>query len=59
MVGLARLNHLHACMDEVLRDDTGDLVEAGVWRGGCTIFMQGMLIAEWRDQSTYLGRGFV
>jgi len=47
MVGTARLNHLHACIDAVLRDNVpGDLLEAGVWLGGCTIFMQGMLVRK-------------
>jgi O-methyltransferase len=46
MVGLQRLDNLHDCIRAVLADDVpGDLLEAGVWRGGATIFMRGALAA--------------
>jgi O-methyltransferase len=46
MIGLRRLDHLHACIRDVLRDGVpGDLMETGVWRGGATIFMRGALAA--------------
>jgi O-methyltransferase len=46
MIGMRRLDNLHACVRDVLaRDIPGDLVEAGVWRGGATIFMRGALEA--------------
>ena len=46
MIGMTRLNHLQACIENVLRSNTpGDLVETGVWRGGATIFMRAVLKA--------------
>ena len=47
MVGCARLDNLQACIESVLREGVvGDLVEAGSWRGGATIFMRGVLKAN-------------
>lgn len=47
MVGLARLDNLQYCMETVLRDKiAGDFIETGVWRGGSTIFMRGVLKAH-------------
>lgn len=47
MLPLARLDHLQACVEDVLRDGVpGDLLEAGVWRGGAAIFMRGVLRAH-------------
>src|ERR1700674_209681 len=44
MIGLRRLDHLQACIHDVLtRSIPGDLIETGVWRGGTTIFMRAML----------------
>ncbi len=44
MIGLRRMNNLQACIEQVLADDVpGDLIETGVWRGGATIFMRGVL----------------
>ena len=35
MIGLKRLDNLHACIETVIRDQIpGDLIETGVWRGG-------------------------
>lgn len=46
MIGRRRLDNLHDCIRAVLADDVpGDLLEAGVWRGGATIFMRGALAA--------------
>ena len=46
MIGLARLDNLQRCIESVLRDHIpGDLIETGVWRGGATIFMRGVLKA--------------
>jgi O-methyltransferase len=46
MIGLRRLDNLHACIRAVLGDGVpGDLMETGVWRGGATIFMRGALAA--------------
>ncbi len=44
MIGLKRLNNLQDCVETVLRDKVpGDLLEAGVWRGGASIFMRAVL----------------
>lgn len=44
MVGLRRLENLEALIVDIVRRQVpGDLVETGVWRGGATIFMRGVL----------------
>lgn len=46
MIGLRRLQSLQDCIVDVLRKGVeGDLIEAGVWRGGATIFMRAALKA--------------
>jgi len=47
MIGRDRLDQLHDCLDRVIEDGiAGDLLEAGVWRGGAGIFMRGYLKAH-------------
>lgn len=47
MIGLCRLDNLQYCAGRVLREEVpGDLVEAGVWRGGAAIFMRAVLKAH-------------
>lgn len=47
MVGLRRLDNLQDCIDMIERDAVvGDFIETGVWRGGASIFMRGMLAAH-------------
>jgi hypothetical protein len=47
MIGLARLNHLESCVEQVLDDDVpGDLLEAGVWRGGACVLMRAILASR-------------
>lgn len=47
MIGTARLDNLQDCVEDVLRSEVpGDLVETGVWRGGASIFMCGILKAR-------------
>lgn len=44
MIGLKRLDNLQTCVTDVLeRGVPGDLIEAGVWRGGAAIFMRAVL----------------
>jgi O-methyltransferase len=44
MIGLARLTNLQFCIETILKDDVpGDVIEAGVWRGGAAIFMRALL----------------
>ncbi|HEY4426831.1 MAG TPA: TylF/MycF/NovP-related O-methyltransferase [Solirubrobacteraceae bacterium] len=46
MIGLDRLENIQRCIESVLDDEVpGDLIETGVWRGGATIFMRGVLKA--------------
>jgi O-methyltransferase len=46
MIGLHRLDNIQKCMTDILsRDIQGDFIETGVWRGGATIFMRGVLKA--------------
>lgn len=47
MIGERRLDNLHECMDYVTGNGVpGDFMEAGVWRGGATIFMRAYLCAN-------------
>jgi O-methyltransferase len=49
MVGRQRLADVRRCLETVLADGIpGDVIETGVWRGGVTIFMRGILEA-WGD----------
>lgn len=49
MVGPLRLRNVQACAERTLRERVpGDFLEAGVWRGGVTIFLRGLLEA-WQD----------
>jgi O-methyltransferase len=50
MIGIRRLNNLQECVERILSDNIpGDLIETGVWRGGASIFMRGILKA-YEDQ---------
>lgn len=46
MIGLHRLENLHRCVADIVEGGVpGDLLEAGVWRGGASIFMRAVLEA--------------
>jgi O-methyltransferase len=46
MAGMARLHHLRACVEAVVRERiAGDLIETGVWRGGACMLMRAVLRA--------------
>lgn len=50
MIGLHRLDNVQACVERALDDDVpGDLLEAGVWRGGAAILMRATLAAHGVD----------
>jgi len=47
MIGRKRLDNIQYCVEEILRSGIpGDFIETGVWRGGATIFMRGLLAAH-------------
>lgn len=47
MIGLVRLNNIETCIKQILRDQIpGDFIETGVWKGGATIFMKALLVAN-------------
>jgi O-methyltransferase len=47
MIGTKRLDNIRFCMETALADGVpGDIIEAGVWRGGATIFMRAVLKAH-------------
>lgn len=60
MLPLARLDNLQHCVETVIKDGIpGDLIETGVWRGGATMFMQGILKAyEVRDRKVWVADSF-
>jgi O-methyltransferase len=46
MVGMRQLDNMQACITSAIENDVpGDLLEAGVWRGGMTILMRAVLKA--------------
>lgn len=51
MVGQKRMDNVQACVEDILaRNVPGDLVETGVWKGGVTILMRGLLMANGDEQ---------
>lgn len=60
MIGRARLDNLEWCVRDVLRRGVpGDLIETGVWRGGATILMRGVLEAYGdRDRRVWVADSF-
>ena len=50
MVPVSRLDNIQKCIDDVIQNDVaGDVLEAGVWRGGTAIFMKAVLAAQNSD----------
>ncbi len=60
MIGLKRLNNLQFCLEDVLTNNVpGDLIEAGVWRGGATIFMRAILnVYGIKDRTVWVADSF-
>jgi O-methyltransferase len=53
MLGIRQLDHMQHCIVDVLTAGVpGDLIEAGVWRGGMTIFMRAVLAAYHASERT-------
>jgi O-methyltransferase len=51
MLGTMQLDQMQFCINDVCdRGIVGDLLEAGVWRGGMTVFMRGVLKARGETQ---------
>lgn len=47
MVPTSRLDNIQSCIEDVIRNDVpGDVIEAGVWRGGTAVFMKAVLMAH-------------
>ena len=60
MCGLKRLANARNCIEQVLSDKIpGDIIETGVWRGGMSIFMRGVLKAYGvTDRTVWLADSF-
>lgn len=60
MIGMARLNNLETCIRTIHEEGVpGDLLEAGVWRGGAAIFMRAMLQElDVKDRTVWLADSF-
>lgn len=60
MIGHDRLHNLRSSIETVLAEGVpGDLIETGVWRGGASIFMRGVLKAHGvEDRSVWVADSF-
>ena len=60
MIGMRRLDNIQDLVTDVLASGApGDLIETGVWRGGSTIFMRGILKAYGvTDRSVWVADSF-
>lgn len=60
MIGKRRLDNVEDCVRSAVRDGIpGDFIETGVWKGGTTIFMRGMLKAFGiTDRKVYVADSF-
>lgn len=60
MIGTARLDNVHELATRVLVDNIpGDFAETGVWRGGTTILLRGILAAyEVTDRTVWVADSF-
>lgn len=60
MVGMNRLNNIQDCISKILEDNVpGDVIEAGVWRGGAVIFMKALLDeAGAKDRRVFVADSF-
>jgi hypothetical protein len=55
MIGLRRLDNLEFCINDIVKNNIpGAIVEAGVWRGGACIFMNGVLKELGVDRTIYV-----
>ena len=60
MIGLKRLDDLQECIESVVADGVqGDVIEAGVWRGGASILARATLDTLGAERPHRLGRGLL
>lgn len=59
MIGMKRLNNIQECFEQVIRDNVpGDLIETGVWRGGATILMKGLVKYHNESRKVFVADSF-
>lgn len=59
MVGRKRLNNIKLCFEECIKNNIeGDMIETGVWKGGSTIFMQGLAKYHKQNKKIYVADSF-
>ena len=59
MIGTRQLDNLQFCIaDAVRRDVPGDVLEAGVWRGGASIFMRAVLKVHDKERRVWVVDSF-
>lgn len=59
MIGLKRLDNIQNCFLNIINDNIeGGLIETGVWRGGATIFMAGLVKAFGQDRKVFVADSF-
>ncbi len=61
MVGMRRLDNFQSCIETALKEEiSGDILEAGVWRGGCCILARALLkVACDTTRRVYLADSFM
>lgn len=61
MIGLKRLENIQKCATEIIENKIeGDFLEAGVWKGGASMFMRAILKSYGvRDKSVWLADSFM
>lgn len=59
MAGLKRLDNAKLAIETALKENIpGDVIECGVWRGGCSIYMSAVLQANKSDRTLWLADSF-
>ena len=59
MIGMKRLNNIQYCIEEVLKNNIeGDVIETGVWRGGASILMKGLLKCYCSNKKVFVADSF-
>lgn len=59
MIGLKRMDNIQKCLTDVLECSIeGDVIEAGVWRGGASIFMRAILDSYNSQKKVYVADSF-